>query len=353
MRKYFFPYIASTLLLIIIVACNSKNEPVNANPRFHDDPKKFGNGQLSYIDTNAAQYSAIIRKLDSFYNIQTRVGFNGSVLVGYKGKIIYERYFGYSNREELAKIVPTSASQLASTSKTFTAAAIMYLHQNKYINIDEKVQTYLPQFPYPDVTVKMLLCHRSGVPDYIRWVPQYRKDTKSPITNAEVMDMFAKYKPKLESRPNTRFRYCNSNYAILASLIEEVTELNYPDFMKKYIFEPLGMKSTFVYNPYKPSPYGTCISYKYNWNYAGETGSISNLNWKLKRTGTATDTNYSIIPLPTADAKPIDLDKYELFDLAKTAVRDVEYAEQENFYLGITSDSSNADASSTSSAVEW
>lgn len=88
-------------------------------------------------------------------------------------------------------------------------------------------------------------------------------------------------------------------------------------------------------------------------NYAGETGSISNLNWKLKRTGTATDTNYSIIPLPTADAKPIDLDKYELFDLAKTAVRDVEYAEQENFYLGITSDSSNADASSTSSAVEW
>jgi CubicO group peptidase (beta-lactamase class C family) len=265
MRKYFFPYIASTLLLIIIVACNSKNEPVKANPRFHDDPKKFGNGQLSYIDTNAAQYSAIIHKLDSFYNIQTRVGFNGSVLVGYKGKIIYERYFGYSNREELSKILPTSASQLASTSKTFTAAAIMYLHQNKYINIDEKVQTYLPQFPYPDVTVKMLLCHRSGVPDYIRWIPTYRKDTKSPITNAEVMDMFAKYKPKLESKPNTRFRYCNSNYAILASLIEEVTELNYPDFMKKYIFEPLGMKSTFVYNPHKPSPYGTCISYKYNW----------------------------------------------------------------------------------------
>ena len=88
-------------------------------------------------------------------------------------------------------------------------------------------------------------------------------------------------------------------------------------------------------------------------NYAGETGSISNLNWKLKRTGTATDTNYSIIPLPTADAKPVDLDKYELFDLAKTAVRDVEYTEQENFYLGITSDSSNHETSSTSSAVEW
>lgn len=88
-------------------------------------------------------------------------------------------------------------------------------------------------------------------------------------------------------------------------------------------------------------------------NYAGETGSISNLTWKLKRTGTATDTNYSIIPLPTADVSAIDLDKYELFDLEKSAVRDVPYDEQEAFYFGITSDSGEDSGSSTSSAVEW
>jgi len=88
-------------------------------------------------------------------------------------------------------------------------------------------------------------------------------------------------------------------------------------------------------------------------NYAGETGSITNLTWKLKRTGTATDTNYSIIPLPTAEAGAIDLDKYELFDLEKTAVRDVPYDEQEGFYFGITSDSSEEPALAASSAVEW
>jgi hypothetical protein len=88
-------------------------------------------------------------------------------------------------------------------------------------------------------------------------------------------------------------------------------------------------------------------------NYAGETGSISNLNWKLKRTGTSTDTNYSIIPLPTADVNEINLDKYELFDLSKTAVRDVAYDEQESFYLGITSDESTHSESASSSAVEW
>jgi hypothetical protein len=87
--------------------------------------------------------------------------------------------------------------------------------------------------------------------------------------------------------------------------------------------------------------------------YAGETGSITNINWKLKRTGTGMETNYSIIPLPTGDAKAIDFDKYELFDLTKTAVRDVPYQDQETFYFGITSDSSDESLQSTSSAVEW
>lgn len=86
-------------------------------------------------------------------------------------------------------------------------------------------------------------------------------------------------------------------------------------------------------------------------SYASETGSITNLVWKLKRTGEKTDTNYSIIPLPTADVKPIDFSNYELFDLAKTAVRTVAYADQENFYLGVTSDSSEESTNSTS--VEW
>jgi hypothetical protein len=85
--------------------------------------------------------------------------------------------------------------------------------------------------------------------------------------------------------------------------------------------------------------------------YAAETGSVTNLVWKLKRTGEKTDTNYSIIPLPTAEVKPIDFAKYELFDLAKTAVRTVAYADQENFYSGITSDSSEESTNSTS--VEW
>ena len=80
--------------------------------------------------------------------------------------------------------------------------------------------------------------------------------------------------------------------------------------------------------------------------YAGETGSITNVVWRLKRTGERTDTNYSIIPLPTADVVKVD---YELFDLEKIAVRDIAYAEQETFYFGTES----ADAPATSTSDEW
>lgn len=83
--------------------------------------------------------------------------------------------------------------------------------------------------------------------------------------------------------------------------------------------------------------------------YAGETGSISNVLWRLKRTGEKTETAYSIIPLPSTDK--VDVSNYELFDLEKIAVRDVPYADQENFYFGVTSDSD--EESSTSSSVQW
>lgn len=83
--------------------------------------------------------------------------------------------------------------------------------------------------------------------------------------------------------------------------------------------------------------------------YAGETGSISNVLWRLKRTGEKTDTAYSIIPLPSEEE--FDPTAYELFDLEKIAVRDIDYSEQETFYMGVTSDTS--EGSSTSSSVEW
>lgn len=255
-------------LSILFIACHSKTDTVAARTKestgFHESPKKTVYVPLVY-DTTSPQARTIINELDNFYRKQVRAGFNGSVLIGYKGKVVYERYFGYSNREQKMPLNINSSSQLASVSKTLTGTAVLYLYQRKYLNIDDPVQHYLPNFPYPNITLRMLLCHRSGLPDYTKWVPEYRKDQRTLITNAQMLQMMAQYRPALEFKPNTRFTYCNTNYAVLACVIEKVTEMNYRDFMRTYIFEPLGMQHTFVYDPAKGLPAEATISYKYNW----------------------------------------------------------------------------------------
>ena len=80
-----------------------------------------------------------------------------------------------------------------------------------------------------------------------------------------MLQMMARYKPHLEFTPNHRFTYCNTNYALLAMVIEEVTAMPYPEFMRKYIFEPLGMEHTFVFYTPNRLPANATISYKYNW----------------------------------------------------------------------------------------
>lgn len=158
-----------------------------------------------------------------------------------------------------------SSSQLASISKTFTGAAILYLHEHKQLNIDNLVQQYIPGFPYAGITLRMLLNHRSGLPDYTKWVPVYNKDTRTPISNARMVELMIKHKPRIEAKPDKRFKYCNTNFALLARVIENVTSMAYSDFMAKYIFAPLGMTNTFVYDPARGLPGNAAISYRYNW----------------------------------------------------------------------------------------
>lgn len=259
MRRILTRFFAITLLLAGIATAGQ------SKPKYTGETKKFGSITLSIGDTNSIEYQLMTYRLDSFYKQQIARGFNGSVLVGYQGHIIYERYFGYADKNAGRKLSADASVQLASTSKTFTATAIMYLHQHKYLNIDHPVKTYFPTFPYANVTIKMLLNHRSGIPDYLKWYARYNKNTITPIYNDELLGMFAKYKPRLEFTPNTRFKYSNSNYAILARLIEEVTEMNYKDFMKQYVFDPIGMKNTFVYDPADGLPGKATKSYRASW----------------------------------------------------------------------------------------
>lgn len=257
-------YIVAILLSLFFIGCHSGGDSVKANPRHDLMPADMGDITVSY-DTNSAEWQKIAARLDSYYRAQVRAGFNGSVLVGYKGKILYERYFGAANRNQGMMLGKDNAVQLASISKTFTGAAILYLYQNKYLDIDKPVREYIAQFPYPEITLRMLLSHRSGLPDYTHWVPQFHRNTRVVLYNDDVLKLMAAHKPRLEFRAGTRFKYSNTNYLILASIVEKVTELKFKDFMRTYVFEPLGMKNTFVFDPADGLPSSATISYSGGW----------------------------------------------------------------------------------------
>lgn len=260
--------------LFFFVACQTVSEQrVSARPPLMAPPDhKFSAFNIEFADTGSKEGQYLIRQLDSFYRIQVNGGFNGSVLVGFKGKILYERYFGYCDKKNNTLLCAQNPTQLASTSKPFTATAILWLYQNKYLNIDDPVKKYLKDFPYPGITITMLLNQRSGLPDYTKMGNKYWK-SKDPMYNEDLLQILKTHQPRLNFTPNTRFDYSNTNYAMLARVLEEVTAMSYKRFMKEFIFEPLGMKSTFVYDPADRDLYSSTLttSYKYNWTVHEET----------------------------------------------------------------------------------
>jgi len=198
--------------------------------------------------------SAIIAKkaaeLDKkFKRLQRITGFNGTVLYAEKGRVIFKNAYGYQNVRYKKEALKTSdAFQLASVSKMFTAMAAMILKNDGKLDYDADIRTYLPNFPYEDVTARWLMVHRAGLPRYMSLALKEWGNKKEPLDNDEVLELFETYHPDIYFKPNTGFHYCNTNYAILASVIEAISGQHFDAFVQERIFDPLQMDDSFVYN---------------------------------------------------------------------------------------------------------
>jgi len=191
----------------------------------------------------------IVFKIDSIFQLlSTRRGFNGNVLIAQRGKVIYENTFGYADLKEKTPLNIESTFQLASITKQFTAMAIMMLHDEGKLNFTDTLQRFFPRFPYHDITIRQLLTHRSGLPEYMSFAKRYWNNKKRLMSNDDVMDMLITHHPGLVFVPDRKYRYNNTGYVILACIVEQVSGLQFHTFLEKRIFNPLGMKKTFIYN---------------------------------------------------------------------------------------------------------
>ena len=176
--------------------------------------------------------------------------FNGGILIAKKGNIIFETYRGTDPLGGPDSINSNTPFHIASVSKTITAMAVLKLWQDSLLHIDDEYSQYFPSFNYPGVTIRTLLNHRSGLPNYLYFTEKLGYKDSAAISNQQVLDILINKKSSLENigTPNRNFSYCNTNYALLALLIEQVTGKSYPEYIAQTIFKPLGMDNSFVYS---------------------------------------------------------------------------------------------------------
>ncbi len=230
--------------------------------------------------------------IDSFYQKRHKYdGFNGCVMVAKDGIPVYTGAFGYGNYSDKDTLTLASSFQLASVTKTFTSSAILLLVEKGFLSLDDSIQKFFPAFPYPGITVKLLLSHRSGLPDYIYWDKYFIGTDVQYLSNDKVLDLLIRKKPDVRCRPDRLFLYSNTNYALLASIIEKVTGINYKKFMHDVFFAPLGMTNTYVYTPEDSGSCCRTISYEGRWRewkdgiydgVYGDKGIYSSVNDMLK-----------------------------------------------------------------------
>ncbi len=175
--------------------------------------------------------------------------FNGGMIVAKGGTIIFEQYSGTGHIPGTDSLTQHSPLHIASITKTFTAMAVLRLWQDGLLQIDDEFSKYFPAFNYPGVTIRSLLNHRSGLPNYNYFMEKLGWDKSRYISNEDVLQYLITRKAELEdiSTPNTRFNYCNTNYALLALLIEKVSGTTYAGYLYKTFFKPLQMNNSYVF----------------------------------------------------------------------------------------------------------
>ena len=187
-----------------------------------------------------------VAKIDSVLNFYHEQGIlNGAVLIAEAGKVIYQKGFGYANMDSKDPLKPKSNFRLASVSKQFTAMCIMMLEEQGKLNYGDNFQKYIPELKYEGVTIRHLLWHTSGMPDYIDLMSEHWDPDKYYV-NDDVLKLMTKYLPEKHFEPGERYEYSNTGYVLLASIVERVSGVSFKEYVQQNIFDRIGMSSSVI-----------------------------------------------------------------------------------------------------------
>ena len=222
-----------------ISATNEEKEVLNFSEKVQEN-----------IDTNLSDKRN--RFIENYFQQRHKIKlFNGNILFAEKGQIIAHKSYGmahFRNKEELTE---EHSFQLASVSKTITAIATLQLVEEGILNLNDSIQQFFPNFPYIGMDIHQLLSHRTGMSQYTHFCDRPDSiwpDKTKTISNNDVLEIMEQIVPLQNYPPNKRYYYCNTNYLILASIIEKVTDQKFGDYVNANIFIPTGMTNSCIYD---------------------------------------------------------------------------------------------------------
>ncbi len=199
------------------------------------------------VSVQAQQYQ---KQIDTLLNsfVQARQ-FNGNVLVVEKNTPLFEKSYGFADREHSIPNKPPTRFRIASITKQFTAVLILQLVEKGRLDLNAPISRYLPYYPKPwgdSITLHQLLTHTSGLPEYTEKTGFLEQFCKQAYTHREFIEQFCA--DSLISKPGTAYKYSNTGYYILGTIIEAVTGKSYEEVLQANILNVAGMRHTGLEN---------------------------------------------------------------------------------------------------------
>ena len=195
----------------------------------------------------AASGADVVPEIEHLLKARLDAGeFNGTALVARGGRVVYERGFGFANREWRTPNDTRTKFEIGSMTKQFTALLVLQFVNEGRIRLDGHVSDYLPYYRHDTggrVTIHNLLSHTSGIPDFLA-APGFLEGTASRRRYSVREFAMEHCSGDLQFEPGAGFTYSNSGYFLLGAILEEVSKQTYEQLVEQRIFAPLGMKDS-------------------------------------------------------------------------------------------------------------